>query len=780
MKLIKRFWPFLFIISIWFIFASPYFLQSKVPFSSTYLVNFFSPWNAYPGFSGPVKNNAMPDVISQIYPWKTFTIEALKNFQIPLWNSYSFSGTAHLANYQSGVLSPFNALFFLLPFIDAWSILVLLQPLLAGLFMYLYLQTLQIRKTPSTFGSIAFMFCGFITTWMGYATLGYAIIFLPLALYAIEKFYKTQKFKYLLLFSATLPLSFFSGHFQISLYFLIFICLYLVFKFLETKEKTKTLYSFYYLLFGLFLTTPQLLPSIEAYTQSFRSTIFEKAEIIPWGYLATIFAPDFLGNPVTRNDWFGHYAEWNGFVGTITIVLSFYGVLFNRNKKIYFFILTALFSILLSFQSPIIDLIVLLKIPVLSTSAASRVIVLFSFSIIVLSSLGLDYLIEDLKKNKIKQIILWLSLGILIFVLLWAIVIFKLFIPIEKIIIARHNLILPTIMLISLTIVVTCGFFLVKVKKLNKFIIFLPFALLILVSFDMLRFVTKWQPFDPRHLVFPQIPVETEFKKMSGYERVFGNLGTEAIMYYKLSSIEGYDAVYNKRYGQFMTSVKNGNVGAHARSVVIFPKYGLYSQGVLNLLGVKYLIHKIADGYSPWTFPFWNDLDTFKLTYNDGVYQIYENLRAFPRTFLVNNIKVQKDPQEIINAMYLDNTDLSKTVVLEENPNIKLNMKKGSAHIKNYSPNYIKIDTLSDGSAVLFLSDVYYPGWKAYVDGNQTQVYRADFTFRSIIVPKGTHSVTFVYDPISFKLGLFFAGIGIILIFVTFALRGKTILFPKI
>ena len=780
MKYIIKYWPFLFIFIIWFVFSSPYFLQSKVPFSSNYLVNFFSPWNAYPGFAGPVKNNAMPDVISQIYPWKTYTIESLKNLQIPLWNPYSFSGTAHLANYQSSVLSPFNIFFFLLPFKDGWSILVFLQPLLAGLFMYLYLQTLQIRRTSSTFGSIAFMFCGFITTWMGYATLGYAILFLPLALYAIEKFYKTQKFKYLLLFSITFPLSFFSGHFQISLYFLVFICLYLVFKFLETKQKSKAIYTFYYLLFGLFLTTPQLLPSIEAYMQSFRSTIFEKAEIIPWGYLATIFAPDFLGNPVTRNDWFGHYAEWNGFVGTITIVLSFYSILFKRNKKIYFFILTALFSILLSFQSPIIDLIVLLKIPVLSTSAASRIIVLFSFSIIVLSSMGLDYLIGDLKKNKIKQIILWLSLGILIFAFLWSIVIFKLFIPIEKIIIARQNLILPTVMLLSLTIVVASGFFLVKVKKLNKFVIFLPFILLILVSFDMLRFATKWQPFDPKHLVFPKIPIENEFKKMSGYERVFGNLGTEAIMYYKLSSIEGYDAVYNKRYGQFMTSIKNGDVGAHARSVVIFPKYGLYSQDVLNLLGVKYLIHKIADGHSPWTFPFWNDPDTFRLTYDDGVYQVYENLRALPRTFLVNNLKVQKDPQEIINAMYLDNTDLSKTVVLEENPNINLNMKKGSASIKDYSPNYVRIDTVSDGSAILFLSDVYYPGWKAYVDGNKTQVYRANFTFRSIIVPKGTHSVTFVYDPISFRLGLFFAGIGVILLFVTIFARGKIILFPKI
>src|SRR3989344_7176291 len=115
-KFFLKFWPIIFIFIIWFIFTSPYFLNNKVPFASTYQVNFFAPWSTYSEFWGPVKNNAMPDVITQIYPWKHFTIETLKNGQIPLWNPYSFSGTPHLANYQSAVLSPFNILFFIFSF----------------------------------------------------------------------------------------------------------------------------------------------------------------------------------------------------------------------------------------------------------------------------------------------------------------------------------------------------------------------------------------------------------------------------------------------------------------------------------------------------------------------------------------------------------------------------------------------------------------------------------------------------------------------------------------
>ncbi len=54
---------------------------------------------------------------------------------------------------------------------------------------------------------------------------------------------------------------------------------------------------------------------------------------------------------------------------------------------------------------------------------------------------------------------------------------------------------------------------------------------------------------------------------------------------------------------------------------------------------------------------------------------------------------------------------------------------------------------------MLFLSDNYYPGWKAYVDNKETKIYRANYTFRSIYLPSGNHSVAFKYNPLSFKIG---------------------------
>ena len=202
--------------------------------------------------------------------------------------------------------------------------------------MFAFLRSLKISNEGSLIGSIGFMFCGFITTWMAYATLGYAILFLPLALWAIEKFYQTQKQRFLILLAVSFPLSFFSGHFQISIYFLLFVVAYIIFKLFQTRNLHKTFYIILYALAGILLSLPQLLPSIEAYTQSLRSSLFAKAEVIPWGYFSTFLAPDFLGNPVTRNDWFGHYAEWNAYIGLIPLMLGVYSLFRNRTKEIYF------------------------------------------------------------------------------------------------------------------------------------------------------------------------------------------------------------------------------------------------------------------------------------------------------------------------------------------------------------------------------------------------------------------------------------------------------------
>ena len=58
-----------------------------------------------------------------------------------------------------------------------------------------------------------------------------------------------------------------------------------------------------------------------------------------------------------------------------------------------------------------------------------------------------------------------------------------------------------------------------------------------------------------------------------------------------------------------------------------------------------------------------------------------------------------------------------------------------------------------ENDGFLVLTDQYYPGWKAFVDEKETEIYPTDYIFRSIYLDKGNQKVRFIYDPTSYKIG---------------------------
>ena len=126
---------------------------------------------------------------------------------------------------------------------------------------------------------------------------------------------------------------------------------------------------------------------------------------------------------------------------------------------------------------------------------------------------------------------------------------------------------------------------------------------------------------------------------------------------------------------------------------------------------------------------------------------------------------MEKDEQKIIDTLFLESFDRARQIVLEEDPEVEKSNKIGSAKITEYGLNKVVVQTESDVPSLLFLSDVWYPGWKAKVDGKESKIYRADYTFRAVVVPEGKHKVEFIYSPDSFKYGVLLAIAGAIGIF---------------
>jgi uncharacterized membrane protein YfhO len=127
-----------------------------------------------------------------------------------------------------------------------------------------------------------------------------------------------------------------------------------------------------------------------------------------------------------------------------------------------------------------------------------------------------------------------------------------------------------------------------------------------------------------------------------------------------------------------------------------------------------------------------------------------------PRALLVNNIIDVKKREDAYNIIKAGTFDPSQNVILEEAHEAVEKRTKGaySADITKYSPNVIELDVKADSKSVLVLSEVYYPEWKAKIDGKESKIFTANGITRAIFVDKGSHKVKFYFDPASFRKGL--------------------------
>lgn len=774
----RRYWPICFLLFAWACFASPYFFKGRIPLSTTYVVNNFHPWKAY--FGLPVKN-AIPDVITQIFPWKKLTIESLKFGKWPLWDPYNFSGAPHLANFQSAVLSPFNFLFFLFPFLDAWSLLVLLQTILAALFTFLYCRKMGISQLGSSLAGLSFSFCGFLVVWLLYGTLGYAILFLPLALWALENFFEKKKFSHWLLLIFSLTLSLFSGHIQTSLYLYLAVLVYTFTSFFLKRVNLKILFLISLAFFvSILLAAPQLLSTIEFYQFSSRQgrMSFEnlKSSAIPPFYLlATLLAPDFFGNPVTRNDWYGYYAEWSSFAGVWPLVLAVLG-LFLAKKKNWPILSIGLLSISLALFTPISFLLWKTGLPVFSNSNPARSIVLLSFTIAVLSGFGFDAFVKLYPKKIKKKSFTPLLIFFFAFLILWLFV-FKnrmglSFIwPNAQTKVSLRNLILPS----ALFLAGSGAIFLGLLKK--DFAKVIPYILLFLTFFDLFRFARKWTPFEPKDLAYPRVPVLEFFSEKQGIDRNFGLFGMEVNTTFGFYSPQGYNPLNLSRYGELIDMARETHLVKRYRIEARLETREKNTLKLLNLLGIKYLFYDAVDPKSPFVFPVWEHQEGFAEIYNDGHYLIFENKNVVSRPSLFYQYEIVEKDEEIIKRLFSSDFSLEKSLILKEKPEIDISPQgEGGVELIDYQRNSSRFRVFTSKPALLLLSDNFYPGWKAFVDKKPVKIYRADYTFRAVSVPEGEHEVEFSYQPESFKWGLRISMVTVVILLSCYLVNKKSFL----
>jgi hypothetical protein len=167
----------------------------------------------------------------------------------------------------------------------------------------------------------------------------------------------------------------------------------------------------------------------------------------------------------------------------------------------------------------------------------------------------------------------------------------------------------------------------------------------------------------------------------------------------------------------------------------------------------------------------WRKLGSF------GEVELFENLKALPRAWFVSRVDAlpsQEVLQTIRRGRLPDGQqfDPAQMALLEKEDfggrELKLPVAGRGADaevkVKKYEPQRIELETRNSQSGFLILSEVYYRGWDARVDGIKVPVERVNYTLRGIPVPPGTHQVEFSFRAPSFRNGAIYSALGVVLL----------------
>jgi len=535
------------------LFFFPVITKGHIPFPGDILLSDFQPWRSasYEGFApGGVPNKAQyPDVIRQMYPWKTLIIRALKDGRLPLWNPHNFAGTPLLANFQSQALYPFNIFYLLFSQSVAWTVLIALQPLLATVFTYLYMKKIKTNNQGSLLAALSYGFSGFMAVWLEYNTIGHVILWLPFMLLAVEHMRKRISIRWLAAFAGAVVMAFTAGHPQLFTYEILYVLLYTAFR----LPRKISAYITATVVLGIGICGLQLIPSLELITHAARSPhdfshFFTDILIQPWQMLSLAF-PNIFGNPATRTYWLTD--TFIGKVTTIGLIPLFFCLSSIRRKDWYsrWYIGAMLAITLLITANPITHILYWIPIPIITSSSPTLMSFLLSFSLAVFCGQGLDYWMSE--PHSVRKFIRRTVQIVIVFAVLFTLSTFP----------ASYGGIIRKALLYGLAVsAATLILFWVAITRPTLRIRAIT-LLLVVHALDLFVFFHRFNPFVPVTFVFPDHPILSYLTRMSP-KRYWG-YGTAGIAanfasQYGIYSPEGYDPLYPAKYGEFLYSYRTG------------------------------------------------------------------------------------------------------------------------------------------------------------------------------------------------------------------------------
>ena len=241
-------------------------------------------------------------------------------------------------------------------------------------------------------------------------------------------------------------------------------------------------------------------------------------------------------------------------------------------------------------------------------------------------------------------------------------------------------------------------------------------------------------------------------------------------LFYGLQNIAGYEAVYPKWFNRLISEVELRTPIDSAFLANATPDKRFWNfvdvtninSVILDMLNVKYVVTSERLDAPGEPDDYYNYIRNLVPVYFGEDFFIFKNRNYMQRAFLVPEVKVKNDGEKVIKELFSDAFDPHRYAIIETKegnpyfpPSDPVLLKESSLSIEGYKNNSVSLKAEMKDQGFLVLADNYYPGWKVFVDGKEQQLYKTNYSLRGVHLEKGKHLIKFVYDPLSFKIGMY-------------------------
>ena len=741
----------------------PVFLSGRVPFPATIVNGFPAYVDEFPqGTPKPLAN--IGDLVTMFYPYHALAARAAGQRSLALWNPNILSGAPFVGNTQSAIFYPANYLYYFMDLKRAWALGLVLQRLLAVIFTVLLLRELGGTPTGAIVSALLFGFSGFLIAWQGQAMASSAV-WLPLICYALLRLHRETVGKFVALAAIAFAMPVLAGHPETAAHLAatgLVVAVFLVFTKSDTGSVPNLKFAAGFVaaaVLAIGLASIQILPTLEWISNSHRSL----QEYWPSLPLRAILA--FVSRDVMRatNSAGMDIPEQAAYLGMIVFLAVPLALLHTSRKRII--CLASGCLVLISIIYGIGPLLPLMnRIPYMGLKQW-RLILVLSLGLSVLAGLGISALEARIAEwTGEKWNLRWkaallagcgLSVGLLMIYLLRD----------------RTTEIVERIRMPKSSLILLVAGGAIVYARIAGWLSRVQFNVLLVstLAFDVLTFSYGFLPFHRAREVYPMVELFSRLKQLDGDPFRIAPLDDATVvnseLVYDLDASQGYEIPLERLYRFLDDLDRNEGDAVRLDSAAML---ALKDRRV-DMLNTRYVL---VPTFDPVDAELRKQPDRYRLVFTAGHTDVLENLRAMPRAFIVpaSGIEVIADEALQLQRVKDPTFNPEQRVILASIGMNKSAARESAANPDKARVEWIRRDTNSfqlkaeaPTSGVLVASQIYYPGWKATIDGVTVPVVPADYALAAISLPSGLHDVRFFYAPSSIKIGAIVSALSLVI-----------------